>query len=279
MTLATAAGKAYVRPYLDSSVYIAAIKGSTTEDSQRVKVSAQVLTEAQVGRVRIIASAFLHAEVIRDRGEDKPLDPTKELVVDNFLQRSFISWVELDIAGARDARTIVRRFGLKPPDAVHLAAAVRGKADIFFTWDERVIVATGGDPQQGAPGNVDGLLVTTPYVFQAAQQPLDLFGVTTGLASGSWAPLGLPPASEAPVPPAADTPAESVDEAQSTGETESDELSATEEGGVADGNLVQPTDDAPDTLAQGETAGEADTGDFDEPTDDASTTTGQRGPG
>lgn len=201
MTLGPVSGKAYSRPYLDTSVYIAAIKGPTTEDPERVKLSAHVLTEAELGRVRIIASTFLHAEVIRDRGENQPLNPAKELLVDNFLQRSFISWVELDIAGGRDARVLARRYGLKPPDAVHVAAARRGKADVLFTWDERVIVATGGDPTTGVPGSVDGLPVTTPYAFQAAQQPLDFFGgqvTPPGSSSPTLADLIASPSSDPP---------------------------------------------------------------------------------
>jgi predicted nucleic acid-binding protein len=241
MTLATR-GAAYGRPYLDSSVYIAAIKGSTTEDPQRVTVSAQLLTEAQSGRIRIIASTFLHAEVIRDRGEEKPLDPSKELVVDGFLQRSFISWVELDIAGGRAARALIRRYGVKPPDAVHLAAAVRGKADIFFTWDARLIIATGGDLQKGTPGNVDGLLVTTPYVFQAAQQPLDLFGATLGLPTASWAPNALPAPPGAPLPPAsADVQAEQ-DETQPASDEANVKLAQRGAGDAATEDLEPPSD-------------------------------------
>jgi len=161
------ATEAYSTPYLDTSVYIAAIKGPTTEDPNRVQVSAQVLTEAESGRLRIIASTFIHAEVIRDRGEQAPLDPAKETIIDGFFQRSFISWVELDVTGGRLARRLSRRFAIKPPDAVHIAAAIRGKADVFFTWDDRLIGAVSGD--------VDGLAVCQPYVYQAAQPQLDLF--------------------------------------------------------------------------------------------------------
>lgn len=166
------AEKAYVRPYLDTSVYIAAIKGPTTEDPERVKRSAQVLTEAEVGRLQVIASTFILVEVIRDLGEPAPLNPSKESLVENFLQRQFIAWVELDVSGGREARKLARRLNLKPADAVHLAAAIRGKADVFFTWDERLIDRTAGD--------VDGLAVTFPYVPQGAQGrlPLEYFEPT-----------------------------------------------------------------------------------------------------
>lgn len=158
---------AYRTPYLDTSVYIAAIKGPTTEDPQRVAVSARILAEAEADRLRIIASTFIYAEVIRDRGEEAPLDPEKITLVDRFLDRPFISWVELDIVGGRLARKLVRRYGVQPPDAVHLAAAIIGKADVFFTWDDKLMVAVDGA--------VDGLPVSAPYVFQGPQATFDFF--------------------------------------------------------------------------------------------------------
>ncbi|GEM_PF-627167 len=165
--------KAYVKPYLDTSVYVAAIKGPTTEDPARVRRSAEVLRQAEAGRLQVVASTFVLAEVIRDRGESAPLDASKETLVDKFFQRQFISWVELDVTGAREARKLARRFSLKPADAVHLAAAIRGNADVFFTWDERFINNTGGA--------VDNLAVTFPYVFQGPQGrlPLDLFAAAS----------------------------------------------------------------------------------------------------
>jgi predicted nucleic acid-binding protein len=112
------AEKAYSRPYLDTSVYVAAIKGPETEDPERVKTSAQVLSEAEAGRLHIIASTFLLVEVIRDRGEAAPLDPAKETLAEKFFQRQFISWVELDVTGGRDARIVARRFNIKLADAI-----------------------------------------------------------------------------------------------------------------------------------------------------------------
>jgi hypothetical protein len=73
--------------------------GPETEDPERVKTSAQVLSEAEAGRLHIIASTFLLVEVIR-------------------FQRQFISWVELDVTGGRDARIVARRFNIKPADAI-----------------------------------------------------------------------------------------------------------------------------------------------------------------
>ena len=51
---------------------------------------------------------------------------------------------------------------LKPSDAVHLASAIRGDADVLFRWDDRFIA--GG-------GSVEGINVSEPY--WSAQLKLD----------------------------------------------------------------------------------------------------------
>lgn len=51
----------FERPYLDSSVYIAAIKA---EDG-RVEIAQRILVDAMAGRLQIVASTFVLAEVIK----------------------------------------------------------------------------------------------------------------------------------------------------------------------------------------------------------------------
>lgn len=197
--MTTKPGDAYSTPYLDTSVYVAAIKGEQAEPG-RGKVSSDVLAEAEASRLRIIASTFVVVECAKDKG-GPALDPAEEPLIDGFLQRSFISWVELDVAGARDARRLVREHSIKPPDAVHLAAGLRGKADIFFTWDDVLVAKVGGE--------VDGMTVCNPYVFQGPQA-YDLFTMADEIdAESAEAGDGSPsaPASEVveePEAPAAD---------------------------------------------------------------------------
>jgi predicted nucleic acid-binding protein len=123
----------YTRPYLDSSVYIAAIKGDGAEPG-RGDISAQVIELARQGHFQIVASTFVVAEVIKD-GKQPPLSASEEAAIDGFLQQPFIEWVEVDLLVAKAARGIARQHGLKPVDAIHLATAVRAGADQFLTWD------------------------------------------------------------------------------------------------------------------------------------------------
>jgi predicted nucleic acid-binding protein len=125
----------FARPYLDSSVYIAAILGEEAEPGKG-DLSSQILELGRTGRYPILASTFVFAEVIRDRGRPDQLDAEQEASIDRYLSQDFITWVEVDLPIARKARSLSRFCGLKPVDAVHLASAIRAKCDQFLTWDE-----------------------------------------------------------------------------------------------------------------------------------------------
>jgi predicted nucleic acid-binding protein len=125
----------FQRPYLDSSVYIAAIKGEAAEPG-RGDVSAQVLELGRQGTFPIFASTFVYAEVIKDR--DTPqLTEAEEAKIDAYLDQAFITWIELDLLIAKAARGLARKYRLKPADAIHLATAVRVRADQLLAWNPK----------------------------------------------------------------------------------------------------------------------------------------------
>ena len=126
--------KPFERPYLDSSVYIAAIVGEEVEPGKS-DLSAQILELGRSGRFQVIASTFVFAEVIKDRKRDA-LDPDQEALIDQYLSQDFITWVEVDLPIAKKARSLSRFQGLKPVDAIHVASALRARCDQFLTWDE-----------------------------------------------------------------------------------------------------------------------------------------------
>lgn len=130
--------EAFRRPYLDSSVYIAAIKG----ERDRAPVAKAILREAQAGKIHIVASTFVITEVLR--GRDYPrLSVAEERKVDAFFEHEFITWVELDVLAARHARDLARAHNLRPADAVHLASAIRGGADQLLRWDSKFRLREG----------------------------------------------------------------------------------------------------------------------------------------
>lgn len=129
----------YKQPYLDSSVYIAAIKG----EADRGDIAMSILNDAKAGKLQIIGSTFVIAEVIRGKGQATPLSPEQERVIDGYVFHNFITWVELDVTLALESRRLARQHSLKPPDAVHLASAIRGGADYLLRWDNTFRLADG----------------------------------------------------------------------------------------------------------------------------------------
>lgn len=150
----------YRRPYLDSSVYIAAIKG----EEGRAEIARDILTGASRGEIQIVAATFVIAEVIRMKGTPAPLPADQERVIDGFLMQDYITWVELDVSLAQQARRAARTYGLKPADAVHLVSAARGDADVLLRWDDKFRLDEGG--------TYEGIAVHQPYWM--GSRPFDL---------------------------------------------------------------------------------------------------------
>ncbi len=144
--------KRYWRPYLDTSVYIAAIKGEVAEPG-RGDVSGQIIQLASQSVFPVFASVFVLTEVLRVKG-NPPLTPSEEQDVDKYLSGNFISWIELDIPLALQARNLARQHSLKPVDAVHLSSAIRAGADQLLAWD--------GDFPFGQA--IDDILIERPHL-------------------------------------------------------------------------------------------------------------------
>ena len=155
---------AYSRPYLDSSVYIAAIK----REKNRVSTAERIMRDASEGRLHIVAATFVITEVYKGK-DGLPLTVQQEQVIDEYFQHEFITWVELDMLVARDARRLARQHGLKPADAVHLASAIKGGADQVLRWDDKFRLKNGryegvtvGEPHLvGRPEPLPGLDATS----------------------------------------------------------------------------------------------------------------------
>jgi predicted nucleic acid-binding protein len=141
----------YKRPYLDSSVYISAIQG----ESGRAEIVRPILDAADRGDIQVVGSTFVVAEVIRLKGEEKPLPPSSESAIDSILRNERILWAELDYDLAIEARRLARLTGLKPGDAIHFATAFHLKADVLLRWDSRF----------EARSTVEGLTLCDPYWY------------------------------------------------------------------------------------------------------------------
>lgn len=141
------------RPYLDSSVYIAAIKGPGSEPAGRAELARHLLTEAERGTYRVTASTWVAVEVYKVKGTP-PQSDVDLVEIDKYLQQPFFDWYEVDLLMAFEARRIARQYGLHPGDAVHLATAIRAGCDELLRWDKN-----------WPAGNYEGVEVRDPYWF------------------------------------------------------------------------------------------------------------------
>lgn len=123
----------YQLPYLDSSVYIAAIQG----EKGRAEEIRQILRTAEQGALRVVATPLVLAEVHKPGTPDWSTDR-----IDGYFKRPHFRWVEIDYLLGAHARGIARDHRLRGVDAIHLAGALRAGADVFFTYDSRILAVT-----------------------------------------------------------------------------------------------------------------------------------------
>jgi predicted nucleic acid-binding protein len=147
------------RFYLDANVYLAWLRG----EEGRVETARELLTAGESRRLTIVASTLLYAEVC---GHGEVRSATAEDVdakIRTFFEHGFLRWVEVDLPTARHARILSRAYGLRGADAIHLASAIRGKAERFMTWDSK-------DFPIGQV--IDGLTVQEPEVYGQGTLPV-----------------------------------------------------------------------------------------------------------
>ena len=121
----------YKRPYLDSGVFIAWIKGEVITEKgsdgkpvivDRGKIGEHVLTEAEQGQYLIIISALTFAEVHKKRGKEKLAEDENDNVLDYF-EHDFVTTVPVDRGVGVEANRLCRKYEdkkLSPNDAIHL---------------------------------------------------------------------------------------------------------------------------------------------------------------
>ena len=142
------------RRYLDASVFVAFLNEEsipTADGTPRVAVARRILEQAAAGTCRIVTSALSVAEVRIFPGATVA-PPAGAGIFDP--QR--IQVVNLDLAIALSAQALGNAYNLKPPDAIHLATAIRHGCDELLVWDDAFIRRVNRRP-------IAGLWVGEPY--------------------------------------------------------------------------------------------------------------------
>jgi predicted nucleic acid-binding protein len=90
-----------------------------------------IIALCEAGEVELISSEVLHFEVKRNPRPERKAYALAVLAKAN-------AFIRLDEGIEQRARTL-QSWGLKPLDALHLAAAEAGKADYFCTADDKLL--------------------------------------------------------------------------------------------------------------------------------------------
>lgn len=115
------------RVYWDSCVYVDCIQRT----AGRWEHIEPILRQAETGDVVFVASALIIAEVVKCEGA--PDDSLRK--IRDFLRNPYIAVRSVDRFIAERAAEITRTHGIKPPDAIHIATAMRWKCVSFQTFD------------------------------------------------------------------------------------------------------------------------------------------------
>lgn len=104
-----------------------------------------ITQQAAEGQLEIVVSILAEAEVIRVRAD---VGEVAEALIREFFGRNYVIRAALDVSIAEKARDIVRKYNLKPLDAVHVATALHHNIPILETFDDEMIEVSEkeGDP-------------------------------------------------------------------------------------------------------------------------------------
>lgn len=149
----------YTNPYLETTVFIALIKGEIVAGIDRGQIAQNILDDAGRGRWPIFTSTLTIVEVFKKR-KRPALTEIEEQKIDAFFKHDYIKLVTLDRYVAEHARKLARVYNLRPIDAIHLASAIRAKADQFLTWDNDFPHAV-----------IEGVQIREPYWLGQLRMP------------------------------------------------------------------------------------------------------------
>ncbi len=123
------------RIYWDSSVWIALIKGEIVKGFDRTIFPKMILEDARDGKVTIFISRLTIVEVHKKRNYASLTKEEDDRVQADFFKHEYIKKIDVDNWVAQRAREIAWQCNLRPNDAIHVASAIKGKAEILHHWD------------------------------------------------------------------------------------------------------------------------------------------------
>ena len=114
------------RTYLDSSVYLAFLKGETKQAASgltRAELARRILSSAEAGKLEIFTSAVTIVEVRRVGNSPIRFQPNALDAINAIFERTSTKMVEVSRELALRAQALATGYGLRTMDAIHLASA------------------------------------------------------------------------------------------------------------------------------------------------------------
>jgi len=120
------------RPYLDAQSWISALSG----DGPFARDLAEWLAAADRGELQIVTSVLMPIEVLGGRHDARTQESAER--AEQAMRRSSVQQVNVTRAIVADARRLRIEHGLRTVDAIHVATAAFGRADVLLTNDDKV---------------------------------------------------------------------------------------------------------------------------------------------
>jgi len=124
--------------------------GILNEEAEKWPGCEYILSQARKGKVEILISTFVHAEVYKTRCDEpyKMLAEEFDMQLEEYFNKEYIIIAAVDEEVAIRARALLRYYsdkGLKKPqDAIHLATASLYDADELHTFDNDDLLKLNG---------------------------------------------------------------------------------------------------------------------------------------
>jgi predicted nucleic acid-binding protein len=121
---------------------IAIIKGDEVIDGRPTGPPSKELFDRAAAREgKIIISALVLVEAYKPHPRTNLTAPSNRDLIHEFFKQPFIEIVEVGRRTAQLAREIALGHNVPSWDAIHVASAIHGKAEILFSWDTDDLVS------------------------------------------------------------------------------------------------------------------------------------------
>lgn len=146
----------------DSVVLLDWILDTSGENASRLPAIESVVAGVDNGYCRLVVSTLIYVEVLANNNPKGFIKKFERFMADS----KKVKIISVDVGVAQKAQEIRNRMkSIKTPDAVHVATAIVGKADVFHTFDKQLLSLDGKKVVDGLrilPCEIPGATVSIP---------------------------------------------------------------------------------------------------------------------